>query len=124
MTRLIPLAGLLSLSLLAVPAAQAAEPLDLDRQAVQAQGGAAALKNLKRVVISGGSSFWEPDSSRIPFGPSADGGTGTLTRSWDLDRGMQKNEWARDQRYPNQANAKYAEVVTGDTGFVLLPQAT
>ena len=113
--------SLLLTPLLAIPPALAA-PVDLVRQAVEAEGGAAALKTLQRLTVTADASFWEPDESRIPFGPASEGGNGKLVISWDVARGMAKSEWQRDAHYPNQANAKYAEVVTPQTGYVVLPQ--
>jgi glyoxylase-like metal-dependent hydrolase (beta-lactamase superfamily II) len=106
--------------LLALPAAAA--PIDLVRQAVDAEGGVAALRGLQRLTIIGEAHFWEPDESRVVYGPPSDGGTGTMTIARDLAHGQVKTDWARDQRYPNQANAKYTETVTPETGFVTLPQ--
>jgi glyoxylase-like metal-dependent hydrolase (beta-lactamase superfamily II) len=117
------LLSLLLVPLLVVGRLAGAEPIDLVRQAVQAQGGADALKALQRLVITGEASFWEPDESRIPFGPSQTGADGTLIRSWDLQHGMAKSDWVRDAaRYPN-ANSKYGEIVTPRTGYVSLPQS-
>jgi glyoxylase-like metal-dependent hydrolase (beta-lactamase superfamily II) len=114
----------LFLSLLLTPflavAPALAAPIDLVRQAVQAEGGAAALKALQRLQIEGEAHFYEPDESKVPGGAPSDSGLGQMVETRDLAGGMAKTQWARDQRYPNRANAKQAEIVTAQTGFVQL----
>jgi len=111
---------LLSAALAAVagqPAlAQKANPLVT--QAVNAQGGADALRGLKGLSLKGTAQFFGPEQSAVPGGPARDYGTANVTVNWDLANGRAATTLDRDQKYPAPEKLKYTESVTPTVGWV------
>ena len=92
---------------------------DLVREAVAAEGGAAALRALNGLSIKGSAKFWEPGQSLVAGGEPRFLGDATFTTTWNLASGMARTEWDRDQQYPPPAaKLKFAETLTPATGFV------
>ena len=92
---------------------------DLVKQAVDAQGGADALRRLTGLTAKGNARFWEPGQSLIAGGEPRPLGTATFEVSWDLAKGMAKTTWDRDQQYPPPAaKLNYTETVLPTLGFV------
>jgi hypothetical protein len=94
-------------------------PLDLIKQAVQAEGGVEALRNLKRVAIAADVKHWEPEQSYLPGGDPRLVATSKLTISWDLENSRARTEWDRDLIYPSTGNDKYTDVLTPKSGFII-----
>jgi glyoxylase-like metal-dependent hydrolase (beta-lactamase superfamily II) len=119
MGRLILIAALL----LAVSQEQATaaqnDASDLVAQAVAAQGGANALRGLTAIEVMGDASFWGPGQSYVAGGEPRFFGTGKFEITWNLETGMARTKWDRDQQYPPPAaKAKYTETVLPTLGFV------
>jgi glyoxylase-like metal-dependent hydrolase (beta-lactamase superfamily II) len=92
---------------------------DLVKQAVDAQGGADALRRLTGLTAKGNAQFWEPGQSLVAGGEPRPLGTATFEVSWDLAKGMAKTTWDRDQQYPPPAvKLNYTETVLPTLGFV------
>jgi glyoxylase-like metal-dependent hydrolase (beta-lactamase superfamily II) len=92
---------------------------DLVKQAVDAQGGADALRRLTGLTAKGDARFWEPNQSLIAGGEPRPLGTATFEVTWDLAKGMAKTTWDRDQQYPPPAvKLNYTETVLPTLGFV------
>ena len=92
---------------------------DLVNQAVEAQGGAEALRGLARLELKGEARFWEPGQSQAAGGEARELGTATFETIWDLAKGMARTNWDRDQQYPPPAvKLNYTETVLPTLGFV------
>ena len=92
---------------------------NLVSQAVEAQGGAEALRGLTGLEVKGDARFWEPGQSHVPGGEPRLLGTATFETSWDLAKGMARTNWNRDQQYPPPAiKLSYTETVLPTLGFV------
>jgi hypothetical protein len=88
-------------------------------QAVEAQGGAAALRGLTALEAKGDAKFWEPGQSQAAGGEARELGTATFEVTWDLEKGMARTNWNRDQQYPPPAvKLNYTETVLPTLGFV------
>jgi hypothetical protein len=94
-------------------------PLDLIKQAVQAEGGVDALRNLKRVAIEADVKYWEPEQSYLPGGDPRLVGTSKLSINWDIENGRARSEWDRSFVYPFVEQVKFVEVLTPKSGFVV-----
>ena len=92
---------------------------DLVRQAIDAQGGADALRRLTGLSVKGDARFWEPGQSLVAGGEPRFLGTANFDITWDLAKGMAKTTWDRDQQYPPPAvKLNYTETVLPTLGFV------
>src|SRR5262245_9912750 len=92
---------------------------DLVKQAVDAQGGADALRRLTGLTVKGDARFWEPGQSLVAGGEPRPLGTANFEITWDLAKGMAKTTWDRDQQYPPPAvKLNYTETVLPTLGFV------
>jgi glyoxylase-like metal-dependent hydrolase (beta-lactamase superfamily II) len=91
---------------------------DLVNQAVTAQGGAAALRNLKSVAITADGKYWEPGQSMIAGGDPRFLNDSKLTITWDLTKGAARTGWDRDRKYVTPGSMKYVETVLPTLGFV------
>ena len=92
---------------------------DLVKQAVDAQGGADALRRLTGLTAKGNARFWEPNQSQEAGGEPRPLGTATVEVTWDLAKGMARTRWDRDQQYPPPAaKMNYTETVLPNLGFV------
>ena len=90
---------------------------DLVKQAIAAEGGADALRALKRLAIKGEAKFWEPEQSEKAGGEPRFLGDATFTVTWDLAKGMARTDWDRDQKYPDPpVKLKYTELVKATDG--------
>jgi phosphoribosyl 1,2-cyclic phosphodiesterase len=97
-------------------------PLDLIKQAVQAEGGTEALRNLKRIAIEANVKHWEPEQSYLPGGDPRLVATSKLTINWDLENSKARTEWDRNLIYPVAENDKYTDVLTPKSGFIITPK--
>jgi metallo-beta-lactamase superfamily protein len=104
--------------------AQAQQGIDLVKQAVAAQGGADALRNLKTVGITARGQHWEPGQSYAPGGESRFLGDSDITITWDLANGAARSAWDRSMKYPAVETIKYTEVVRPDVGSVTTDKGT
>src|SRR5438445_815705 len=92
---------------------------DLVKQAVAAEGGAAALRGLTGLAVKGDARFWEPGQSFAAGGDPRFLGDATFAITWDLAKGMARTEWDRDQQYPPPpVKLKYTETLLPSLGFV------
>ena len=92
---------------------------DLVKQAVEAQGGADALRRLTGLTVKGDARFWEPGQSLVAGGEPRPLGTANFEVTWDLAKGTAKTIWDRDQQYPPPAvKLNYTETVLPTLGFV------
>ncbi len=98
--------------------AVAQSPNDLVKQAVDAQGGADALRALKGAVIKGEAKHWEPGQSYAAGGESKFIGDSTFTMTADAGSRTVRTDWDRDKKYPAVEKVKYSEVVTPSYGVV------
>ena len=92
---------------------------DLIKQAIAAQAGADALRALKGLAIKGEAKFWEPEQSEKADGEPRFLGDATFTMTWDLEKGMARTDWDRDQKYPDPpVKLKFTETVLPMLGYV------
>jgi glyoxylase-like metal-dependent hydrolase (beta-lactamase superfamily II) len=92
-------------------------PLDLIKQAVSAEGGADALRNLKRVAITADVQHWEPEQSFVVDGEPRLLATSKIMVNWDIEHGTARTEWDRNLIYPFKGPEKYSDVITSKSGF-------
>jgi len=97
--------------------AQPLTPIDLVRQAVEAQGGVDALRNLKRLSIKGEVRHWEPEESYVAGGEPVFTDHSTVVISWDLEHGMARTDWDRRIQFPAVTHDVYSEIVTPALGY-------
>ena len=119
MRRLVLIAALLLAASQEQATAQRNDAGDLVAQAVAAQGGADALRGLTALEVTGDASFWGPGQSYEAGGAPRFFGTGKFEILWNLEAGMARTKWDRDQQYPPpEAKPKYTETVLPALGFV------
>ena len=101
--------------------ASAQSPQDLVKQAVEAQGGANALRALKTVVYKVAAKHWEPGQSYSINGESRFLGDSALTISVDYGTGPARvrYDWDRDMKYPAVEKVKYSEIRYPTYGAVI-----
>jgi hypothetical protein len=104
--------------------AQAQQGIDLVKEAVAAQGGAAALRALKTVSIKIQGQHWEPGQSYTPGGEARFLGDSTIAVTWDLANDAMRAAWERDMKYPAVETIKYTEVVKPNLGMVTSDKGT
>ena len=97
--------------------AQAPAPIDLVGQAVEAQGGINALRNLKRLSIKGEVRHWEPEESYVAGGQPVFTDHSTFVMCRDLEHGMARTDWDRAIQFPAVTHDVYSEVVTPELGY-------
>src|SRR5215470_2263315 len=100
-------------------AAQGTAPADLVKQAVDALGGADALRALKTATVKGDAKHWEPGQSNSVNGESRFIGDSTFTLSADMASGIARVDWERDLKYPAVEKSKYSEIITATYGAVI-----
>src|SRR5947209_5510280 len=101
------------------PALAQTAPADLVKQAIAAEGGAAALRGLTGLAVKGDARFWEPGQSFAAGGEARFLGDATFAITWDLAKGMARTEWDRDQKYPPPpVKVKYTETLLPTLGYV------
>jgi glyoxylase-like metal-dependent hydrolase (beta-lactamase superfamily II) len=115
---LVPTAALVFGAALAQPAA-AQSGVDLVKQAVEAQGGAAAIGAAKTTVIKGEAKHWEPGQSYSPVGEARFLGDATYTQTVDNASGAARVDWDRDMKYPAVERLKYSEITTPGYGVLV-----
>ena len=96
---LVPAVALMLGTALVQPAA-AQSGVDLVKQAVAAQGGAAALGAAKTTIIKGEAKHWEPGQSYAPTGEPKFLGDSTYTQTVDNANRTVRIDWDRDMKYP------------------------
>ena len=102
----------------ALPAA-AQSGADLVRQAVAAQGGAAAVGAAKTTVIKGEAKHWEPGQSHSPTGEARFLGDSTYTQTVDNVTRTVRIDWDRDMKFPAVEQLKFSEITSPTFGVVI-----
>jgi glyoxylase-like metal-dependent hydrolase (beta-lactamase superfamily II) len=97
--------------------AQVPSPLDLVKQAVEAEGGVDALRSLKRIAVKGEVRHWEPEESFVAGGPPVFTDHSTFAVTWDLENGMGRTDWDRAIQFPAVTHDVYSEIVTPTRGY-------
>jgi len=115
---LVPAAALTLAAALAQPAS-AQSGVDLVKQAVEAQGGAAAIGAAKTTVIKGEAKHWEPGQSYSPTGEARFLGDATYTQTVDNTSRTSRVDWDRDMKYPAVERLKYSEITTPTYGVLV-----
>jgi metallo-beta-lactamase superfamily protein len=100
-------------------------PLDLVKLAVEAQGGANALRAINTIVQKGDAKHWEPGQSNSVNGESRFLGDSTLTVSVDYSAPVHvRFDWDRDMKYPAVEKLKYSEIRYPTYGAVIDDKGT
>src|SRR5215468_985435 len=102
--------------------ASAQSPADLVKQAVDALGGADALRGVKTLVTKADAKHWEPGQSNSVNGESRFLGDSTVTISVDYankDGVSVRYDWDRDMKYPAVEKLKYSEIRYPTYGAVI-----
>jgi Metallo-beta-lactamase superfamily len=102
--------------------ASAQSPADQVKQAVDALGGADALRAVKTLVTKADAKHWEPGQSNSINGESRFLGDSTLTTSVDYankDGVSVRFDWDRDMKYPAVEKLKYSEIRYPTYGAVI-----
>lgn len=102
--------------------ASAQSPADLVKQAVDAIGGADALRAVKTMVTKSDAKHWEPGQSHSVTGESRFLGDSTLTTTVDYsgkDGAVVRYDWERDMKYPAVEKIKYSEIRGPTWGVVI-----
>ena len=115
---LVPTVALVLGAALASPAA-AQSGVDLVKQAVAAQGGAAAIGSAKTTIIKGEAKHWEPGQSYSPTGEAKFLGDSTYTQTVDNVNRTTRIDWDRDMKYPAVERTKFSEITTAMFGVVI-----
>ena len=98
--------------------ALAQSPGDLVKQAVDALGGADALRGIKTAVSKGTAKHWEPGQSYSVNGEARFLGDSNFTLSADVANSIVRVDWDRDMKYLVE-KAKYSEITTPTYGAVI-----
>ncbi len=115
---LVPTVALVLGAAAAQPAA-AQSGVDLVKQAVAAQGGAAALGAAKTTIIKGEAKHWEPGQSYSPTGEAKFLGDSTYTQTVDNASRTARIDWDRDMKYPAVERLKFSEITAPTFGVVI-----
>ena len=99
--------------------ASAQSPTDLVKQAVDALGGADALRAIKTVVGKGDAKHWEPGQSNSVNGESRFLGDSKFMLSGDVASRTVRADWDRGMLYPAVEKLKYSEIVAPTHGAVI-----
>src|SRR5436309_15157465 len=103
----------------------AAQTTRLVSEAIEAQGGADALRGLKGVTITGEAKYWEPGQAKIAGGEPKFVEDVKFTITRDLANGLARTQWDRDHKYPDPAlQIKYTETALPAGGFVTNEQGS
>src|SRR5215510_2146416 len=116
------LSAALCLSLGQAQPVSAQGPADLVKQAVDALGGADALRAVKTIVIKADGKHWEPGQSHSVKGESRFLGDSTITTTVDYTAqggALVRYDWERDMKYPAVEKLKYSEVRGPTWGVVI-----
>ena len=117
---LVPTVALLFGATLSQPAA-AQSGVDLVKQSVAAQGGAAALSSAKTTIIKAEAKHWEPGQSYSATGEPRFLGDSTYTQTVDNAARTVRVDWDRDMKYPAPERVKFSEITTPTYGVVITP---
>jgi hypothetical protein len=112
------LSAALCLALGQAQSASAQSPGDLVKQAVDALGGADALRGLKTAVSKGTAKHWEPGQSYSVNGEARFLGDSNFTLSADIASGTVRIDWDRVMTYLPE-KTKYSEITTPTYGAVI-----
>jgi glyoxylase-like metal-dependent hydrolase (beta-lactamase superfamily II) len=107
-----------------VQPALAQSPADLVKNAVDAQGGADALRGLKGASIKAEAKHWEPGQSYAATGEARFLGDSTVTLTADAENRVARIDWDRDMKYPAAERIKYSEIVAPAFGVVVDAKGT
>ncbi len=107
----------LTCALLQRALAQVPSPLDLVKQAVEAEGGVDALRSLKRIAVKGEVRHWEPEESFVAGGPPVFTDHSIFAMTWDLENGTARTDWDRAIQFPAVTRDIYSEIVTPTRGY-------
>ena len=99
--------------------AAAQSGVDLVKQSVAAQGGAAAINSAKTTIIKGEAKHWEPGQSYSPTGEAKFLGDSTYTQTVDNTSRTVRIDWDRDMKYPAVERLKFSEITTPTFGVVI-----
>lgn len=99
--------------------AAAQSGVDLVKQSVAAQGGAAAITAAKTTVIKGDAKHWEPGQSYAPAGETRFLGDSTYTQTVDNEKRISRVDWDRDMKYPAAERIKFSEITSPAGGVVI-----
>jgi glyoxylase-like metal-dependent hydrolase (beta-lactamase superfamily II) len=103
----------------AQPSQRPAPVHNLVTDAVNALGGADALRNLKAITITGEAKYWEPGQSKVAGKDPKHVEDVKFTVTRDLTGGRARTQWDRDHKYPDPALIiKYTETVLPNGGFI------
>src|SRR5262249_59670863 len=98
-------------------AAQQVQKLVSD--AVQALGGADALRNLRSISVTGEAKYWEPGQSKVAGKDPKHVEDVKFTAVRDLAGGRARTQWDRDHKYPDPAlMIKYTQTLLPNRGFL------
>jgi len=97
--------------------AQTSPARDLVNQALDAMGGADALRALRGLAIKGEVRHWEPEESYSPGGPPVFTDHSTFAILWDLKAGTARTDWDRFIQFPAVTHDVYSEIVTPRRGY-------
>lgn len=109
----------LLVALCQAPPAFAQSPADLVKQAVEAQGGADAMRALKTLIVKGDAKHWEPGQSHSVNGEARFLGDSTFSYTVDFVARAVRTEWDRDMKYPAVERLKYSEILLPTGGAVI-----
>jgi glyoxylase-like metal-dependent hydrolase (beta-lactamase superfamily II) len=87
-------------------------------RAVQALGGAEALRGIKAVATKGSVRQWEPEQSMTPSGEMRFACESTFEAVTDVGGGTTRVDWVRNFAYPAPRTFRFSEVVTPEAGYV------
>jgi glyoxylase-like metal-dependent hydrolase (beta-lactamase superfamily II) len=99
--------------------ALAQSSVDLVKQSVEAQGGAAALNAAKTTIIKGEAKHWEPGQSYSPTGEARFIGDSTYTQTVDNTNRMSRIDWDRDMKYVAVERLKYSDITAPTFGVAI-----
>jgi glyoxylase-like metal-dependent hydrolase (beta-lactamase superfamily II) len=99
--------------------ASAQSGVDLVKQAVEAQGGLAAVNAAKTTILKVEAKHWEPGQSTSPTGEAKFLGDSTYTQTVDNATRTVRLDWDRDMKYPAVERLKFTEISSQTFGVVI-----
>jgi hypothetical protein len=99
--------------------ASAQSPTDLVQRAVNAQGGAEALRALKSLVIKGDGRQWVTGQAYRAAGEPRFVGESMFTVTADLAERRIRVDWDRELRLPTPSRGQFSEIVLPTFGIVV-----
>ena len=93
--------------------------VDLVKQAVEAQGGVAALSAAKTTVLKVEAKHWEPGQSTSPTGEPRFLGDSTYTQTVDNATRTVRVDWDRDMKFPAVERLQFSEITSPTHGMVI-----